>query len=119
MSKKQILASLLTIAMANPNGYTVDAVTLQPITSGYAVAVADTQDSFGDEGLASVVDFVTTHNVVNAFGGWYDSETGRYYHDATVIVDSLDEAMKMARKNQQLAIFHLDTLTEIRVTTNE
>lgn len=48
MNKKQtsVLIALATIALNNKEGYTVNAATLQPVTTGYAVAVADTQDSF-------------------------------------------------------------------------
>ena len=48
--KKSILTSLATIAAANPAGFTVNAQTLQPVTSGYVVAVKGTQNSFGSCG---------------------------------------------------------------------
>lgn len=117
MNKKQttILIALANIALANRDGYTVNAATLQPVTSGYAVAVADTQNSFGPEGLATVVKYVENHPEVNAFGGWYNSENGKYYFDATVIVDSLEEAKEIGRINKQIAIFDLANLTEIRL----
>ena len=117
MNKKQtsVLIALATIAMANKDGYTVNAETLQPVTSGYAVAVADTQNSFGFEGLANVVQYVSEHPEVNAFGGWYNSENNMYYYDATVIVDDLDAAMELGRINNQIAIFDLANLKEIRL----
>lgn len=71
---------------------------MQPVTAGYAVAVADTQNSFGPEGLAKVVDYVAAHSGVNAFGGWYDNKSGMYYYDATIIVNDLQEAIEFARK---------------------
>lgn len=72
MNKKQlsVLLALATIATNNKDGFTVNAVTLQPITTGYAVAVAETQNSFGLEGLANVVKYVSEHSEINAFGGW-------------------------------------------------
>lgn len=112
MKTKKLIAALTTIAALNPDGYTVDARTLQPIKYGYAVAVADTQNSFGPDGLAKVVRYVKTHIGVNAFGGWYNSKTGQYYYDATIIVTDFNEAIELARKNKQLAFFDLDTLTE-------
>lgn len=44
MNKQQtkVLITLTAIAMANKEGFTVDAANLQPIKSGYAVAVAET-----------------------------------------------------------------------------
>lgn len=93
------------------------------MTSGYAVALAVTQDSFGAEGLAKVVDVIAKMQNQGdasrfdglAFGGWYDSKSGRYYYDATVIVKDRTEALELARVNAQLAIFDLDNLEEIRL----
>ena len=117
MNKQQTkeLIALEAIAMANKDGFTVNAATLQPVTTGYAVAVADTQNSFGFEGLANVVKYVSEHPEVNAFGGWHNSENNMYYFDATVIVDDLETAKDLGRYNKQLAIFDLANLKEIRL----
>ena len=117
MNKQQttVLAALAAIAMNNKEGFTVNAADLQPITTGYAVALADTQNSFGAEGLARVIEFVNNNAGVNAFGGWLDSETGLFYWDATVIVSDRATAEELARKNGQLAFFDLENLEEIRV----
>ena len=117
MNKKQttLLVALANIALANKEGYTVNAATLQPVTSGYAVAVADTQDSFGLEGLANVVKYAEDHMDVNAFGGWYNSDNGKYYFDATIIVDDMTKAVELGRLNNQIAIFDLANLKEIRL----
>lgn len=113
--KTSVLIALATIAANNKDGFTVNAATLQPITAGYAVAVADTQNSFGFEGLANVVKYVSEHPEVNAFGGWYNSENNMYYFDATVIVDDLKTAQELGRANKQIAIFDLANLKEIRL----
>lgn len=117
MNKKQttLLIALANIALANKDGYTVNAATLQSVTSGYAVAVADTQNSFGLEGLANVVKYVQENSEVNAFGGWYNSDNGKYYFDATIIVDDLAKAKELGRINNQIAIFDLANLEEIRL----
>ena len=117
MNKKQtsVLIALATIATSNKDGFTVNAANLQPVKSGYAVAVADTQNSFGVEGLANVVKYVSEHPEVNAFGGWYNSENNMYYFDATVIVDDLASAKELGRSNKQIAIFDLANLKEIRL----
>lgn len=109
MNKKQttLLIALANIAIANKDGYTVNAATLQPVKSGYAVAVADTQNSFGLEGLANVVKYVEEHPEINAFGGWYNSENGKFYFDATIVVDDLNQALELGRVNKQIAIFDL------------
>ena len=117
MNKKQtsVLIALATIAMNNKEGFTVNAATLQPVTNGYAVAVADTQNSFDLEGLANVVKYVENHPEVNAFGGWYNSENGKYYYDAIIIVNDLATAKELGRLNEQIAIFDLVNLKEIRL----
>lgn len=117
MNKKQtsILVALAAIAINNKEGFTVNAATLQPVTTGYAVAVMDTQDSFGVEGLANVVKYVSEHPEINAFGGWYNSENNMYYFDATVVVNDLKTAMDLGRANKQIAIFDLANMREIRL----
>ena len=109
MNKNQttLLIALANIAIANKDGYTVNAATLQPVKSGYAVAVADTQNNFGLEGLANVVKYVEEHPEINAFGGWYNSENGKFYFDATIIVDDFNQALELGRVNKQIAIFDL------------
>lgn len=117
MNKKQtsVLLALAAIATTNKEGYTVNAATLQPVTTGYAVAVADTQNSFGLKGMANVVKYVSEHPEVNAFGGWYNRDNNMYYFDATVIVDDLATAEELGRINKQIAIFDLANLKEIRL----
>lgn len=123
MKKNLIISALAAIAAQNPKGYTVDAATLQPITSGHAVALAVTQDSFGADGLKKVVDVITKMRNQGgaslfdglAFGGWYDSRSGRYHYDATVIIKDRAEALELARINGQKAIFDLDNSDEIRL----
>ena len=78
---KKLFSALMVIAAANADGFTVDANTLQPITKGYAVAMAETQNSFNAEGLARVIEFVNGSTVANAFGGWLDRETGLCFID--------------------------------------
>ena len=109
MNKQQtkVLITLTAIAMANKEGFTVDAANLQPIKSGYAVAVVDTQNSFGIEGLAKVIKFVSDHPEINAFGGWYNSKNNMFYYDATIVVDDLKTAKELGRYNKQIAIYDL------------
>ncbi len=117
MNKKEtiILIALATIAMNNKDGFTVNTANLQPVKKGYAVAIADTQNSFGFEGLANVVKYIGEHPEVNAFGGWYNSENNKFYFDATVIVDNFEAAKELGRVNKQIAIFDLANLEEIRL----
>ena len=122
MKKNLVISSVAAIAALNPEGFTVNAATLQPVTSGFAVALKRTQNSFGNEGLAkvaNVIDELQDSGNFNgrtlAFGGWYDSESGLYYYDATVIFQDRKEAIEAGRANEQIAIFDLANLEEIRL----
>jgi hypothetical protein len=117
MDKKSVslFFALMSIANENVSGFTVDSKTLQPIKSGYAVAVAETQNSFNGLGLLSVINHVQKNNNINAFGGWYNSENGKFYFDATIVVEDLETAILLGLRNKQLAIFDLANLEEIRL----
>lgn len=122
MKKNLVISTVAAIAAINPEGFTVNAATLQPVTTVYAVALKRTQNSFGAEGLAkvaNVIEELQTASEMNgrtlAFGGWYDSESGLYYYDATVIFKDRAEAIEAGRANEQIAIFDLGKLEEIRL----
>lgn len=115
MNKKNLFAALTAIAALNPEGFTVDANTLQPVTAGYCVACKETQNSFGPEGLNQVINFVVNDPKVNAFGGWYDNESGAFYWDGTIVLTDKNEAIRLGRANGQIAIFDLNNLEEIRL----
>lgn len=109
MNKKQLklLMALASLAINHKDGFTVSAATLQSIQSGYAVAVAETQNSFGLEGLVNVIKYVSEHPEIDAFGGWYNKENNMYYFDATVIVEDLAAAIELGRMHKQIAIYDL------------
>ena len=122
MKKNLVLSSVAAIAAINPDGFTVNAATLPPVTSGYAVALKRTQNSFGAEGLAKVANVIeelqasgNLNGRILAFGGWYDSESGLYYYDATVLYQDREKAIEAGRANEQIAIFDLSNLEEIRL----
>lgn len=115
ISRAKTVGALVAVAASNPDGFTVDAHTLQPVESGYAVAVAETQNSFNAEGLAKVVNFVENNAQTNAFGGWLDKETGLFYWDAVIVFQDKRYAIEAAKRNGQIALFDLNTCTEIRL----
>lgn len=108
-------ALLQTVAAANLDGFTVDKNTFEPITNGFAVAVAETQNSFDLDGAKNVIKYAYIHPEVCALGGWYNSENGKFYYDAVIIVHDLETAKRLGRENEQIAIFNLSTLEEIRL----
>lgn len=116
MNTSVLFSLIASIATNNPNGFTFNVETLSTQVGGYAVACAETQNSFGPDGLAKVIDYVATHtDRVKCIGGWLDVESGLYYYDATIVVDDLSEALALAKINNQIAIFDLSTFTEIRL----
>lgn len=115
LGKEALMKALVRIAAANTDGFTVNAITLESITKGYAVSLEATQNSFGTEGLARVIDYVTTHDDANAYGGWLNSDNNQYYYDATVICTTREEAEALARQNHQIAYFDLENMEEIRL----
>ena len=122
MKKNSVIAKVAAIAALNPSGFTVDAATLQPVTTGFAVAMKQTQNSFGTEGLAKVANTIeelqasgNLNGRILACGGWYDSESGLFYYDATVIYQDREKAIEAGRANEQIAIFDLSNLEEIRL----
>lgn len=115
MKSTLLFASLLQVATSNLDGFTVSSSNLQTITTGYAVAVKQTQNSFGPEGLKRVLNYARKDSRVSAFGGWLDSESGLFYWDAVIICTNRDEAETIARENGQRAFYDLNTCTEIRL----
>ena len=113
MKATKILAVERVAELAR-DGFTINAVTLRPVTGGFAVAAKETQNSFGRAGLIRVLEFADANNIT-AVGGWYDSESGLFYYDAVNIYDNEKDAIKAGRDNGQIAIFNLNTMQEIRL----
>ena len=106
---------LQAVATMNPDGFTVDKNTFEPITAGYSVAVAETQNSFDDSGCARVVAYAAKHKEVSALGGWYNNKNKKFYFDAVIIVNDLNTAIRLGRENKQIAVFDLNKLEEVRL----
>lgn len=100
-------------AMQNPDGFTIDINNAEMVKTGFAVAYKETQDSFGDSGLMKVIEHAREHN--NIVGGWYNSDNDKYYYDSIVIIDNKDDAINFGKNQEQIAIFDLLTMTEIKL----
>ena len=111
---KRLLIAIAFLAASHPKGFTYNIQGGCVQTSGYAVAVAATQNSFGEDGLMKVVEYAVKHNI-ECVGGWFDKKSGRFYFDATVIVKEKKEAIALGRANKQIAIFILNTGREIQL----
>ena len=101
----------------NPDGFTVDFKTGNPIRQGYAVALTNwtAEDWEKPETLMAV------NNIQNKFGsgfqytlgGWKEGNT--YYLDFGIIVYTLEEAKRIGREYGQKAIYNLDTSQTIYI----
>lgn len=85
----QKVQKIQQIAEANPNGFTVHLDTLEHVTRGISFGYAETQDSFGVEGINHVLD-VCEDLLINTIGGWLDD--GKYYFDAVRIFPNYERA---------------------------
>lgn len=111
-----LFTTLSVIAAANPFGFTFNVESNSMQTSGFAVALACTQNSHGVEGLENVISVVTSGTSgATCVGGWLDQETGLYYYDATVIIEDRAAAIAFGRMQGQIAIFDLNNMKEIRL----
>ena len=97
-----------------PNGgITINVVTHEQPRSGYAVSLEgyETKVSANVLGLA-LRQFIRYYSptIENYYlGAWVEDD--KVCLDITTVVDSLDEALDLARINKQRAIYHLDTNT--------
>jgi hypothetical protein len=105
---------LYSIAKNNPEGFTIDKNTGKPMTKGFAVAVNDTQNSFGGSQLETVLNRANKDDI-QALGGWYNSKDGQYYFDAVKVLPDIEQAINEGIRENQMAIFDLNNMTEIRL----
>lgn len=99
------IKELKRIADENPNGFTVRTTNLEPVTEGWAVAMKETQNSFGDAGLEKVLEVAERTSKV--IGGWKEGEL--FYWDAILIFNNEEEATKAGVENEQIAIYNIET----------
>jgi hypothetical protein len=116
--------SLLDFIKQNPEGFTVDPITLKSPSSGFAVApvkaleIVVDKNKINDDVIESYTDILKSlsgkmNRDVYA-GGWLNSKNNRYYLDASVIFDTLEEALYVAEAAQQKAVYDLGTFNETR-----
>lgn len=106
-----------TIAQKKPNGFTVN-LKGTPIEKGYVISepITEGETYFGDKGLADALAKAVTSNRENVgIGGWVDAETGKFYWGCSIIEQDKEKALELGRKNNQIAIWDLNTMSEIRL----
>lgn len=112
---KHLIERVWEYSQNNPNGFTLNIKTLKPIKFGIIVAFKETQNSFGKESLETVINHALQHN--NIVGGWLNRDNGLFYFDSSKVFKNseLKKAIEFAKQNEQIAIFDLTNLREIKI----
>lgn len=113
--------SLADAVTVPDGGFTVEPVTGRDVTRGYAVSVhPECERMIVTPSEADLVTYVIDHAPTlsqpgRRFGGWHNPDTGLVHLDVSLVVESLDEALALARDNNQLAVFDFATLASIPI----
>ncbi|WP_176553138.1 hypothetical protein [Bacteroides sp. KFT8] len=112
---KQLIDGVWEYSLINPNGFTLNVETMKPVKYGISVAYKETQDSFGKESLNRGINHALEHS--KTVGGWFDTDSNRYYFDSVKIFKNseIDKAIEFAKNHNQLAIYDLTNIKEIRI----
>lgn len=86
-------------------GFTVDLNGNPVECEGFVVALRETQNSFEFDGLVKAYNVAKEKGIY--VGGWYEQDTGLYYFDACVIVETFNEAVIKAIEEGQRAFYDL------------
>lgn len=120
------LGNLIT-KLAKEDGFTFDPKTSSFPEKGFAVSIVKNRERVLEGNLIATVsdfksyvednkDFLSEPNA--NFGGWYNKDDGKVYLDVSIVVDTQEEATKLALEHKQLAIFDLVKKDTIYVTKN-
>ncbi len=90
-----LIRRIKEIAAENELGFTITLPNCEFVTSGYVVAMLDTQNSFGDEGLRRVIEMAS--DTTGIMGGWNDE--GLFYWDAVYIIHDRERAIELGKAN--------------------
>ena len=112
---KDLIERVLEYSKNNPNGFTLNIEIFKQVKFGIVVAFKETQNSFGKQQLENVIN----HSLQNdkKIGGWLNNENGLFYFDSVKVFKNseLKEAVEFAIENEQIAIFDLTNLKEIKI----
>jgi len=102
-------------SLNNPYGFTLNIENFEVVKNGIVVAYKETQNSFGIESLKNVIQHALQND--KKVGGWLNFENNKFYFDSVKVfeVHEIEKAIKFARQNDQISIFNLTTLEEIRI----
>jgi hypothetical protein len=106
---EDLIKRIKQIAKENPEGFTISLQTFEHIKSGWVVALKETQNSFGDEGLKKVIEVSLRTSYM--MGGWKEGKN--FYWDSVLILEDKSEAIRLGIENEQIAIYQIETATLI------
>lgn len=135
-SMDEVTDRVIETALANPEGFTINPFTgaLHTVEDGrYIVAPSKKTELFapvistGDDARpmvdrAQVRDWVERHWDAlkeGKAGGWFDKETNRFVFDVSRGYDDLDQALDVAIRGKQDAVFDLGKMETIRTPSRE
>ena len=108
-----MIHTILRIAEENSFGFTFNLKTATLVKFGVVVAYKETQNCFGVSGLQKALQHAEKHDGV--IGGWLNSANGQFYYDSCKIFKSRKAAIEFGRLQEQIAIFDLTNLEEIKL----
>jgi hypothetical protein len=117
--------SLQNAIRDNPDGFTVDPITLEPLAGGYVVAPVKEAEIITGQNLPEEVlleyiednkDIAKILNRPVYLGGWFNEEKRQYYLDSAIITPTKEEALYIANGAKQIAIFDLNNFEEINTS---
>lgn len=103
----------------NPDGFTISIGGKVP-TKGYVVSPYKGRETILDTITGdSIKEFLLKNEDLlsdseHYFGGWKNKEDGKFYLDVSVVKDSLNDAHKIAKDNEQISIYDLGKGEEIK-----
>ena len=112
---EQLIERVWEYSQNNPEGFTLNLETFKAVKFGICVAYLDTQDSHDKESLRYVISHSLNHE--KKIGGWLNEDNEKFYFDSIKIFKNseLQEAIEFARQQEQIAIFDLTNLKEIKI----
>lgn len=112
---KDLIERVLEYSKNNPNGFTLNIENFKQVKFGIVVAFKETQNSFTKQHLENVINHSLKNDKI--IGGWLNDENGLFYYDSVKVFKSseLKKAIEFGIENEQIAIFDLTNLKEIRI----